>query len=220
MKRAAGRLPLANAPPGLRMWAEARAGRGRAEAASRDAALRRLNRRAGAAHGSQMKVQEWLRHREERHARPSHCRRAAAAASVPLGKDGSRAHRLHAAAGCGCVARLPLGRGGRPGPAHGRVPAGAGRRQWRPCRHPVEEHRALDAQRLRHLAGRRGVGAAVSDAGAGDDPADSRALGCQAAVRRQARRMGAHEARHSGRSALYRPPIGTGRREEQLPALG
>ena len=42
----------------------------------------------------------------------------------------------------------------------------------------------------------------------------------QAAVRRQARRLGGHEARHPRRPALHQPPAGARRREEELPGAG
>jgi long-chain acyl-CoA synthetase len=74
-------------------------------------------------------------------------------------------------------------------------------------RDAVEEHRALDDDGLRHLDGRRRLGAAVPDAGRRHDPPDPRAQRGQAAVRRQARRLAGHETRHPGRPALRAHPL-------------
>ena len=63
-------------------------------------------------------------------------------------------------------------------------------------RHPVEEHRVVADGRLRDLDGRRRLGAAVPDAGGADTIGQILdAQRVQAAVRRQARRLGRHEAR-------------------------
>ena len=87
----------------------------------------------------------------------------------------------------------------------------------RPRRDPVEEHGLVADRRLCDLDGRRRLGAAVSDAGGAHHRPDPAAQRIQAAVRRQARRLGGHEGGRARWSAVHRDAAGAG---DRVPEVG
>jgi hypothetical protein len=130
-------------------------------------------------------------------------RNARAAAPVPLGKNNARQDRLHAADGRRRDARMDLEAGGGRGAAHGRLAERPGPGAGHAHCAAGEEQRALDDGRLGDLDGRPCVGAAVPDAGGHHRAPDPRSQRIEAAVPRQARRLGGHEVRRARRTCLW-----------------
>ena len=143
-------------------------------------------------------------------------RNACPATHVPVGKDHARQGRVHPAHGRRRGQGLHLETGHGRGAAHGRAPEEPGPGAGHAHRVAGQEHGPLDDGRLGHLDGRPRVGAAVSHAGRQHGAPDPRAQRSQAALRRQARRVGRDETRRARRPADDRPAAGAQDRRPQL----